>query len=115
MVLEIAPGRMIEQLERQLGLSADELARALGVSLRTLERWRAGESYPQREARRRLKALLDVQEHLSETFRSAEAARGWLHDDNRYLGGLTPADALRAGRFDRVEAALTALDSGIFI
>ena len=36
MVLEIAPGRMIKQLERQLGLSADELARALGVSPRTL-------------------------------------------------------------------------------
>ncbi len=34
---------------------------------------------------------------------------------NRYLGGLTPAEAVRVGRTDRAEAALEALDSGVFV
>ena len=36
-------------------------------------------------------------------------------ESNRYLGGMTPADAVRAGRIDRVEAALEAFDSGVFL
>jgi len=31
------------------------------------------------------------------------------------LGGLTPLQAIRAGRPDRVEAALEAIDAGIFL
>ena len=48
-------------------------------------------------------------------FTTPEAARAWLHGSSRYLGGLTPAEAIRVGRFDRVEAALEALDSGVFV
>jgi hypothetical protein len=59
--------------------------------------------------------LLGLDARLRETFDSAEAIRGWLNAENRYLGGLTPAEAVRAGRVDRVEAALEALDSGVFI
>ncbi|MHB1005347.1 MAG: MbcA/ParS/Xre antitoxin family protein [Chloroflexota bacterium] len=56
-----------------------------------------------------------LRHRLLGTFTTAEAARAWLNAANRYLGGLTPADALRVGRLDRVEAALEALDSGVFI
>jgi hypothetical protein len=44
-----------------------------------------------------------------------ESRRAWLRSDNPYLGGLTPLEVLRAGRTDRVEAALEALDSGMFV
>jgi uncharacterized protein (DUF2384 family) len=115
MVLDVAPGRLIDQLGQSLGLTDEDLSAALNVSQRTLERWRVGEHYPQREARRRLAALTAVLRHLFDTFQTAEAARGWLSDSNRYLGGLTPREVIRVGRFDRIEAALTALDSGIFI
>lgn len=115
MVLEMTPGRAIEQLEREFGLSAADLAGALGVNPRTLERWRTGESYPQHEARRRLVALLGLHRHLAETFTTPDAIRAWLHETNRYIGGLTPADALRVGRVDRAEAALEALDLGVFL
>ena len=115
MILELAPARIVEILERDLTLSHDDLARALGVNRRTLERWRSGECYPQREARARFSALLDLNHHLRETFETPEDARAWVHASSRYLGGLTPADALRSGRADRVEAALEALDSGVFV
>ncbi len=113
--LEITPAQAVERLEGDLGLTKGELAAALDATSRTLERWRAGTTHPQRDARRRLAALLNLDEHLRDTFTDWEAARQWLRAPNPYLGGLTPADALRAGRADRVEAALEALDSGVFV
>ena len=114
-LLEMTPHRAVAQLESELSLSESDLARALDANPRTIARWRAGRSYPQHEVRRRLAALLSLQHRLLETFTTAEATRAWLNAANRYLGGLTPADALRVGRLDRVEAALEALDSGVFI
>jgi putative toxin-antitoxin system antitoxin component (TIGR02293 family) len=113
--LAMTPAQAVERLERDLSLTRGELAGALDATPRTLERWRAGATHPQRDARRRLVALLNLDEHLRDTFTDREAAREWLHAPNPYLGGLTPNDALRAGRADRVEAALEALDSGVFV
>jgi ribosome-binding protein aMBF1 (putative translation factor) len=113
--LEMAPHRIVEQVGANLGLSTTELAAALATNPRTLERWRSRATYPQRETRRRLADLLALDRHLREMFRTTEAIQEWLHQPSRYLGGLTPADAVRVGRFDRVEAALEALDSGVFI
>jgi ribosome-binding protein aMBF1 (putative translation factor) len=113
--LQLTPDQAIVRLSRDLGLSTATLAQATGASPRTVERWRAGETLPQREARRRLAALLALDRRLRETFDSSEAIRAWLHSENRYLGGLTPAEAVQAGRVDRADAALEALDSGIFV
>jgi len=113
--LEMTPEHAVETLERGLGLSRGELAGALGASARTIERWRTGQTYPQHEARERLAELVAVEGHLGETFVDPEATRGWLRSGSPYLGGLTPLEALRAGRADRVRAALEALDSGVFV
>lgn len=113
--LEMTPARAVERLKEGLGLSTNELAGALDAAPRTLERWRVGETYPQRDARRRLAALVALDDHLRETFEDAEAGYAWMRAGNRYLGGLTPAEAVRVGRIDRVEAALEALDSGVFV
>lgn len=113
--LQLAPDQAVLRLSRDLGLSTATLARATGTSARTVERWRTGETLPQRDARRRLAALLALDRRLRETFDSPATIRSWLNAENRYLGGLTPADAVQVGRFDRVEAALEALDSGVFV
>jgi uncharacterized protein (DUF2384 family) len=113
--LEMTPGSAVERVEGGLGLGRGELAGALGVSTRTVERWRAGLTYPQHEARERLAELVAVEGHLEETFGDPESGRAWLRSGNPYLGGLTPVEVMRAGRADRVEAALEALDSGVFI
>jgi hypothetical protein len=98
------------------GVSDEMLAAALGVTPRTPDRWRRG-MYPQTETRERLAALNELYERLITSFGvdDPEALRTWLHGDNRYLGGLKPVDALEAGRFDRVEAALVALDEGFYV
>lgn len=113
--LQLTPDQAVVRLSRDLGLSTATLALATGTSTRTVERWRVGETLPQRDARRRLTVLLALDRRLRETFDSPEAIRGWVHAENRYLGGLTPADAVQVGRVDRVEAALEALDSGVFV
>lgn len=113
--LDMTPGQAVERLEEDLGLSAGELSAALGASARSIERWRDGLTHPQREARGRLAALIALDRHLLETFDSPEAARTWLRVSHPYVGGLTPVEVLRAGRPDRVEAALEALESGVFI
>lgn len=41
---EIAPAQVIVEVEHGFGLSAAELARALGVSAETLRCWRTGKS-----------------------------------------------------------------------
>ncbi len=113
--LETTPGRAVQVLEEGLGLSRGELASALGASARTVERWRTGQTYPQHEARERLADLLALEGRLGETFVDPEARRAWLRSGSSYLGGLTPLEALLAGRADRVRAALEALDSGVFV
>ena len=100
--LEITPARAVERLEEDLGLTRGELAAALGATSRTLERWRAGATHPQRDARQRLAALLNLDEHLRDTFTDWEAGRECLHAPNPYLVGLKLADYLRAGCDDRV-------------
>lgn len=114
-VLDMGPRQAIEQIEYTLNLSDRELAHHLSASPRTLHRWRMNETYPQHEARERLAALVALAGHLHETFQTVEAITLWLGSANRYLGNFTPADAIRAGRFDRVEAALEALDAGVFL
>ena len=113
--LETTPGRAVEALEGGMGLSRGELAAVLGASAGTVERWRTGQTYPQHEARERLADLLALEGRLGETFGDPVARRAWLRADDPYLGGLTPLGALRAGRADRVRAALEALDSGVFV
>ena len=88
---------------------------AIGADELAINHWITGASFPQHEKRARLQALLDVRDHALDTFDTAEAAHSWMHADNRSLSGLSPADVLLAGRVDRVEAALTVLDSGMFI
>ena len=48
-------------------------------------------------------------EHLAAMFTDWEGARDWLNAPSRYLAGLTPLEAMRAGRVDRAREALLAL------
>lgn len=65
--------------------------------------------------RQRLGALIDLMQRAQETFKGTEAPRRWFHHPSRYMGGVTPAEAIRVGRLDRVEADLEALHSGAFL
>jgi uncharacterized protein (DUF2384 family) len=106
---------LLADLVQDLALTDADLCGALGIDARTLHRWRNSETYPQHEARSRLDRLAAFDVQMQDTFATEEARRTWMTTDSRYLGGLQPHEALRAGRLDRVEAALEALNSGAFI
>lgn len=112
---DMSPAQAIAEIKRDLALKSSELAQALGVDTRTLDRWEKGQVYPQQEGRERLGALLDLAQNVRAFFATAEDAQGWLRDQNRYLGGLTPLEAIRAGRTDRARAALGVMQWGIGI
>ena len=114
-IADITPRQALELLHDQLGLTETELSAALDVSPRTLNRWKKAEAYPQHEARNTLDELLELVDVLNDLFDSPESARTWLRTNNSYLGGLTPVEAIRAGRIDRTRAAIDALESGIYL
>lgn len=108
-------GPLIEGLERDLGVPLETIALAVDVDRRTVERWRANQSVPQGKTRQRLAELVTLRDRLLEMFGTAQAARDWLDASSRYLGGFTPAEALKAGRLDRVRADLDGLAAGVYL
>jgi transcriptional regulator with XRE-family HTH domain len=106
---------ILEGLERDLGLSIETIALALGVDRRTVERWRHDLSLPQGKTRERLGELVALRDQLLRMLGTPEAAREWLGASSRYLGGFTPTEALKAGRLDRVRADLDGLAAGIYL
>jgi len=96
--LGMTPTQAITTLQEDLGLSMKDLQAILDTDARNISRWIAEQSYPQREARRRLAGLLQLNRRLHEAFTVTAGAQDWLRDPSRYLAGLTPLDALRAGR-----------------
>ncbi len=110
--VDISLGSAIRRLAIDFGLDDHDLAQALRVDRRTVSRWVSGETYPRQDGRDRLHALATLHARLGLTWAKRSAARRWLHHPNPYLGHAEPVDMIRAGRFDRVEAALEAIDSG---
>jgi putative toxin-antitoxin system antitoxin component (TIGR02293 family) len=102
----------LEQIERDFGLSSRELAQALGVDRRTLDRWASGDTFPRHAAKSRLSRLVALHDRLAETFESADEVRAWLHRPLPFLGGLAPIDAVKVGRLESVVGALDAIDEG---
>jgi uncharacterized protein (DUF2384 family) len=112
-VLDCSP--LIAGLERDLDLSPKTIARALDVDRRTVDRWRSNQSVPQGKTRHRLAELIALQHQLLGMFGTPERAQEWLRSPSLYLGGLTPQEALKAGRLDRVRADLHGLAAGIYL
>jgi transcriptional regulator with XRE-family HTH domain len=109
------PYQALQRFRAELGLNDQEIAAAFGVTPRTIERWLRGDAYPQHQARRTMALMLEFSDALGDTFSTVSAGKKWLRTESRYLGGLTPVDAIRVGRVDRARAALEALESGIFV
>ncbi len=115
MAAMIVLSEQLNHLEAALQITDVQLAQVVGTDPRTVQRWRANETFPQRESRRQLDALANLVQRLSESFKTPEGIILWLNSETGYFGGLRPADALLCGRIDAVDAALEALDSGVFV
>ncbi len=79
----------IRGLREALGLSQEELARLLGVSVRSVSRWECGGSEPHPLALRELRRWQRLLERLNEVFKPTAIPR-WFKRPNKALGGKTP-------------------------
>lgn len=102
----------VRELEDRAELSHGEVARIIDTSARTVGRWAAGESAPQRDAQQRLLELAYVAEQLAEVVEPGERNL-WLFSPNRLLEHDTPAERIAAGDYRTVLALIEALADGI--
>jgi hypothetical protein len=114
-VLGMTPGQALEILHRDLSLTPKDLQVVLSTTPKNIERWIQEQTYPQTKARQQLVQLMELHRHLGDMFTEWEGARAWINAPSRYLGGITPLEAMHAGRLDRAHAALMALDSGVYV
>lgn len=105
----------IEGIERDLGLTPETIALALGVDRATIDIWRANQGVPQGKPRARLAQLLALRDRLLAVLGSPAAAQQWLRARSLYLGGITPEKSLRDGHVDRVRADLDGLAAGVYL
>lgn len=102
-----------EDASRLLHLSDRQLGAAIGVSRRTVQRYRHGESAPRQAQRERLESLNVMLHTLRQAFEGdEERLRSWLHTPAPALGGRTPHALLLQGEFDTIAETLAAALSG---
>lgn len=98
MTIGVAPPLRVVRL-----FPARLIARATGASVRTAQRWRAGQR-PQTRFRDRIGELQGILDLLGNGMTDA-AKRGWLEAPNPALGWARPLDRMAEGAFDAVRAA----------
>ena len=102
----------VRDLTSRVHLSQQDVGSIVGANSRTVARWAAGETSPQRENRDRLLQLHYVAELASEVIRPDDVNL-WIFSPNRLLDGDSPADRIRDGFFKDVLAVIDALAEGV--
>ena len=86
---------------------------ALAALLRTTERDSRDASA--RQSKATVSSLVALQQRLDTMFTTHAGVERWLHGSSGYFGGDAPFDSLSRGQIDRVNAALDAIEAGIFV
>lgn len=100
----------VRELCNRFELVRPDLTRMVGVSLRTIDKWAAGERIapkPKRrlaETERLLKALGEIME--------PEAVGEWLHTSNPAFAGSTPLQVIERGEADRIWRMIYLVETG---
>ncbi|MBW3613188.1 MAG: DUF2384 domain-containing protein [Chloroflexi bacterium] len=107
MTVDIAPIQP-RDLRNAFRLSRERLARLVGVSAKTVERWEARPTRPARdETRERMAQLREIAE-LGTAVYTAERLADFLTAPLAEFDGRTPLQLIERGDGDRVLAALAA-------
>ena len=107
MTVRIAPLQP-RDLREAFRLSRERLARLVGVTAKTVERWEARPTRPARdETRARMAQLREIAE-LGATVYTREGLGDFLEAPLGEFDGLTPLQLIERGEADRVLAAIAA-------
>ena len=91
-----------------------DLAAALQVDRRTVQRYSSGTSYPTRRVRDSIADLRELSILLDEIFLGEADALRWLNKTVPVLKGRRPIDLIKRGKLDEVITALTTFQTGAF-
>jgi putative toxin-antitoxin system antitoxin component (TIGR02293 family) len=103
---------VVEAISKTGLLDTGDIARVLGTTERSVQRWANEDSSPRREALDHLLELKAVLDLALEVCRPGDA-RIWLRSPIPALGYDKPLDLIRDREYRRVIAALTALAEGV--
>jgi uncharacterized protein (DUF2384 family) len=93
-------------------VDANDIARALGTTVRSVGRWQAGEVAPRRESEERLLELKAVVDLIHRHLRPVPA-RMWLRSPNPDLAYEKPIDLIAVGDYRKVIASILAMAEGV--
>lgn len=109
-----ALARKLDTIQEQGGVRGTDVAKLLGTTPQTISRWRSGKVRPQSDTETRLLTLEWLISELAQ-FYAPDEARLWLLSPHRLLAGDSPADRIREGRVDDVQALIAQLEDGAFV
>lgn len=93
------------------GLTVAEIGDVTKVSERSVQNWAAGRNTPEGKSRDLLLELKYVIDGIADVYED-EGIEIWLHSRQRMLGGQTPLELMRDGRFEEVLDAVDRLAGG---
>jgi len=91
-----------------------DIAAALRVDRRTVQRYSSGASYPTRRVRNSIADLRELAILLDEVFLDDADALRWLNKTVPALKGRRPIDLIKRGKLAEVITALTTYHTGAF-
>lgn len=103
----------IKEIKEDFGLTQQELARILGVSLRTVAGWLHLESAPSRLARDKLSKVNEIGRAIKGVIKP-RSAKKWLFAYNKMLGD-SIFHLLEKGEYEKVLTDIEALKEGVFV
>lgn len=108
------PYEAVERLREELELSLSELAEALSISTRTLNRRKRSESLNPEESDRIFR-IARVFAHALSVLESRERAAAWFKTSNRALGGRIPLEMFDTDvGAEMVDDVLTRIEYGVY-
>jgi transcriptional regulator with XRE-family HTH domain len=106
---------LVEYIREFFGWTFKDIAAALGVSPRTLLRYRKEQSAPSSDARGKLELLAQIADLIDVEFTTWEGGLEWLDTKVKAFQYQRPIDMLRRGELDPVLTALTNMYTGAFL
>jgi putative toxin-antitoxin system antitoxin component (TIGR02293 family) len=102
----------VDQVLNSNLVDVSDIARMLGTTPRSVQRWNADSANPRKDAEDRLLEL-DAVLRLARQVMAERAARLWLRTPNPTMGWNKPLDLVGRGDFKIVIDTLEALDEGV--
>jgi uncharacterized protein (DUF2384 family) len=107
--------KTLNKYKEVYGWDNADIAAALQVDRRTVQRYSSGDSYPTRRVRNNIADLREISILLDEIFSDQTDSIRWLNTTVALLKGRRPIDLIQKGKLDEVISVLATFQSGAYL